>query len=107
MKVQNANTAAPAGKPRFTGWCLDKEDLCVAKLCAFREKDRNFVTALLDTGLVDGEVGQHVGVFEGRVAHTVDGHRPNSKVPTDCIVLWRSAVRPAPTHKQKGAALLE
>lgn len=24
VKVQNANTAAPAGEPRFTGWCLDK-----------------------------------------------------------------------------------
>ena len=34
VKVQNANTAAPAGEPRFTGWCLDKEDLCVAKLVA-------------------------------------------------------------------------
>lgn len=56
MKIQNANTAAPAGEPRFTGWCLDKEDLCVAKLCAFREKDRNFVTALLDAGLVDADV---------------------------------------------------
>ena len=32
VKVQNANTAAPGGEPRFTGWCLDKEDLCVAKL---------------------------------------------------------------------------
>lgn len=53
VKVQNANTAAPAGEPRFTGWCLDKEDLCVAKLCALREKDRNFVGALLDAGLVD------------------------------------------------------
>ena len=31
----------------------DKEDLCVAKLCAHREKDRNFVAALLDAGLVD------------------------------------------------------
>jgi hypothetical protein len=29
---RNANTAAPAGEPRFTGWCLDKGDLCVAKL---------------------------------------------------------------------------
>ena len=38
VKVQNANTASPAGEPQFTGWCLDKEDLCVAKLCAFREK---------------------------------------------------------------------
>jgi hypothetical protein len=56
VKVQNANTAAPAGEPRFTGWCLDKEDLCVAKLCVFREKDRTFVAALLDSGLVDGDV---------------------------------------------------
>jgi hypothetical protein len=56
VKVQNANTAAPTGEPSFTGWCLDKEDLCVAKLCAFREKDRNFVAALLDAGLVDADV---------------------------------------------------
>lgn len=34
VKVQNANTAAAAGEPVFTGWCLDQEDLCVAKLCA-------------------------------------------------------------------------
>lgn len=32
VKIQNANTAAPGGAPRYTGWCLDKEDLCVAKL---------------------------------------------------------------------------
>jgi hypothetical protein len=38
VKVQNANTAAPDGEPQYTGWCLDKEDLCVAKLCAFRER---------------------------------------------------------------------
>jgi hypothetical protein len=56
VKVQNANTAAPNGEQTFTGWCLDKEDLCVAKLCAFREKDRNFVAALLDAGLVDADV---------------------------------------------------
>ncbi len=55
VKVQNANTAAPAGSPRFTGWCLDKGDLCVAKLIAFREKDINFVGALLDDHLVDLE----------------------------------------------------
>lgn len=52
VKVQNANTAAPSGTPQFTGWCLDKEDLCVAKLCAFREKDQNFVAALVQAGLV-------------------------------------------------------
>jgi uncharacterized nucleotidyltransferase DUF6036 len=56
VKVQDANTAAPAGAPQFTGWCLDKEDLCVAKLCAFREKDRNFVAALVSAGLVDAAV---------------------------------------------------
>lgn len=56
VKVQNANTAAPSGEPRFTGWCLDKEDLCVAKLVALREKDRNFVTALLAAKLVDADV---------------------------------------------------
>lgn len=54
--MQNANTAAPSGSPRFTGWCVDKEDLCVAKLCALREKDQNFVAALLDAGLVDADV---------------------------------------------------
>lgn len=53
VKVQNANTAAPSGQPQFTGWCLDKEDLCVAKLVAFRDKDRNFVAALVQVGLVD------------------------------------------------------
>ena len=56
VKVQNPNTAAPGGEPQFTGWCLDKEDLCVAKLYAFREKDRNFVAALLDAHLVDSDV---------------------------------------------------
>lgn len=56
VKVQNANTAAPAGDPRFTGWCLDKEDLCAAKLVALREKDRNFVAALLEANLVDADL---------------------------------------------------
>lgn len=73
VKVQNANTAAPSGAPRFTGWCLDKEDLCVAKLAAFREKDRNFVAALLEANLVDAELiasrlptvpRQHVAIAE-------------------------------------------
>ena len=56
VKVQNSNTAAPGGQPVFTGWCLDKEDLCVAKLCAFREKDRNFVASLVGARLVDREI---------------------------------------------------
>jgi hypothetical protein len=56
VKVQNENTAAPGGHPQYIGWCLDKEDLCVAKLCAFREKDLNFVDALISEGLVDLKV---------------------------------------------------
>ena len=63
MKVQNANTAPPAGEARFTDSCLDKEDLRVAKRIAFREKDLNVVGALLDDRLVDGhEVVRRLGV---------------------------------------------
>lgn len=56
VAVQNANTAAPSGSPRFIGWCVDKEDLCAAKLVALREKDRNFVAALLEADLVDADL---------------------------------------------------
>ena len=69
VKVQNANTAAPSGEPQFTGWCLDKEDLCVAKLCALREKDRNFVIALLSVGLVDP------AIIMARLLNVEDRHR--------------------------------
>jgi hypothetical protein len=54
-RVQNANTAALGGEPHYAGWCLDKEDLCVAKLCAFKEKDQNFVAALIRSALVSRE----------------------------------------------------
>jgi SAM-dependent methyltransferase len=70
VKVQNANTAAPSGEPQFIGWCLDKEDLCVAKLCALREKDENFVDALITAGLVDPHV------IATRLAGLPDPHRP-------------------------------
>ncbi|MGL5830152.1 MAG: DUF6036 family nucleotidyltransferase [Angustibacter sp.] len=56
VRVSNANTSAPGGEPQFSGLCLNKEDLCVAKLCALREKDRNFVNALLDANLVDRRI---------------------------------------------------
>ena len=52
VKVQNANTAPPDGKTEFTGSCLERHDLCASKLCAFREKDINFVFALLEASLV-------------------------------------------------------
>src|SRR3954468_5544532 len=56
VKVQNENTAAPRRPPAVHRLVLDKEDLCVAKLCAFREKDRNSVDALISDGLVDVRV---------------------------------------------------
>lgn len=56
VEAQNANTAAPSGTPEFTGLCLERHDLCASKLCAFREKDRNFVASLLDAELVDADV---------------------------------------------------
>ena len=71
VPVQNANTAAPSGRPQFIGWCLDPEDLCVAKLCAHREKDLNFVRALHTAELVDATVmAQRLGQVEAR------HHRP-------------------------------
>ena len=66
VKVQNSNTASPDGKPEFTGWCLEKHDLCASKLCAFREKDINFVSALLEAGLVDA------GTIAERLRHSPD-----------------------------------
>lgn len=83
VKVQNANTAAPSGEPKFTGWCLDKEDLCVAKLCAFREKDQHFVAALLDAGLVDAEV------VARRLAAVPGRHLP----ATERALAWLAARR--------------
>lgn len=53
VKVANDNTTADDGQRRFTGWCLERHDLCVAKLVALREKDVNFVAALIIAGLVE------------------------------------------------------
>jgi hypothetical protein len=54
--VCNELTRDPATGEQYTGLCLDPADLCVAKLCAGREKDRAFVSALFDSGLVDREI---------------------------------------------------
>jgi hypothetical protein len=86
VKVQNANTAAPAGQPQFTGWCLDKEDLCVAKLCAFREKDRNFVAALLEAGLVDA------GLILERLLSVEERRRPDADRAVAWLESWKGVV---------------
>ncbi|QTV80576.1 DUF6036 family nucleotidyltransferase [Microbacterium sp. NIBRBAC000506063] len=73
IRVQNANTAAPAGKPVFTGWCLERHDLCVAKLCAFREKDQNFVLALASAGLISTEIiVERLGTIAAHGRETAD-----------------------------------
>ena len=77
--MQNANTAAPDGEPQYVGWCLDKEDLCVAKLCAFREKDQNFVAALVGAALVERET------VLSRPAAVHERYRPAAKVATDWL----------------------
>jgi len=67
-----------------TCWCLDKEDLCVAKLCALREKDQNFVAALLDAGLVDSDLiatrlNSVPDRFEANAARATDWLRSRSR----------------------------
>jgi hypothetical protein len=67
---------------QFTGWCLGKEDLCVAKLCAFREKDQNFVSALLKAGLVDS------GVIAVRLATVPDRYRSSAERAAVWLASW-------------------
>ena len=83
VKVQNANTAAASGEPQLTGWCLDKEDLCVAKLCALREKDRRFVAALIRAGLVDP------GTIIARLSTVEPRHRGLAERAADWLGSWR------------------
>jgi len=81
IKVQNANTAAPSGSPQFTGWCLDKEDLCVAKLIAFREKDLNFASSLLRANLVNADlIGLRLGTVsrQGSISQQSSRHSHGS-----------------------------
>jgi len=85
VKVQNDNTAAPSGDPRFTGWCLDPEDLCVSKLCAFREKDVNFVRALLGAGLVSADV----------IVHRLESVAPERAAAVERATAWVRATRDA------------
>lgn len=75
VKVQNANTAAPPVIPN-SSVCLDKEDLCVAKLCAFRPKDQKFVQALIQEHLVDPVViTDRLGTVDARYTADHFGER--------------------------------
>jgi hypothetical protein len=84
VAVQNANTAAPGGDPQYTGLCLDPEDLCVAKLCAFREKDRLYVAALLDASppIV------HASLIVERLAEVEPEHRRAADNAIKWLDMW-------------------
>lgn len=86
VRVQNVNTAAPSGEPQFTGWCVNAADLCVAKLCAFRDKDRNFVAALLGANLVNpDEIGRRLPTVDVRHQAKADAQCAGwSRQPSDC-----------------------
>jgi len=84
VKVQNTNTAPPGGIPQFTGWCLDPHDLCAAKLCAGREKDINFVAALLRAQQI------HSDVLHERLLVMPATHGVSAKRAVD----WLSAFEP-------------
>jgi len=55
----------------------------VANLCAFREKDRRFVAALIDALLVDG------AVIRERLSLVPERYRPQA---TDALV-WLEGIR--------------
>jgi len=48
---------------RATGWCLDPHDLALSKLAAHRGKDKDFVRALIEAGLLD------IDLLDERVIH--------------------------------------
>ena len=56
VSVSNEDTFDVVTGIQYTGWCLDPADCCVAKLCAGRQKDLEFVFALFNAGLVDPEL---------------------------------------------------
>jgi hypothetical protein len=53
VPVRGPGTTSVVTGQVCTGWCLEPHDLSVAKLIAFREKDRRFVSALVRAGLVE------------------------------------------------------
>jgi len=61
IKLSNTNTLG------YTGLCLDPYDLCVSKLFAYREKDIDYVKAVMGADLLD------FCELESRV-NQVDGH---------------------------------
>lgn len=63
-KDRTVDVSDPDRTRGHTGRCLELHDLAVSKLCAFREKDRQFVRVLLVERLVDPSVlGQRIALL--------------------------------------------
>ena len=89
----------PPGHPKSVGLCLEPHDLCAAKLLANREKDRAFVTSLLEAGLVNAKT----------IRARIDALDPNG-VSGDRIQVarkwakWAIEEYPEPKHADNQAA---
>ena len=49
---QHAQLVCNANTRNNSGWCIEAHDLAASKLYAFRDKDREFVRALLQHGMI-------------------------------------------------------
>jgi hypothetical protein len=49
-------TLSPPDHPHISGLCLESHDLCAAKLARNDQKDREFVAALVEEGLVSAVI---------------------------------------------------
>ena len=70
VQVSNASTINPITGQVYSGLCLEPHDLCAAKACALRDKDKNFIRALIEAGIVDR------GVIIERLTHLGDSAQP-------------------------------
>ena len=82
MPVSGPGTTNVVTGQVYTGWCLEPHDLCVAKLCAHREKDLNFVRALIEARLVDP------AIISSRLSTVPEAHRQASLAGQVWLALW-------------------
>ena len=55
-EARTVDVMHPIGTRGYVGRCVESHDLAASKLCAYREKDRDFVRTLLVEGLVDSDL---------------------------------------------------
>jgi len=91
VRVSNASTVDPVNGRVYTGWCLEPYDLCASKACAMRDKDKTFIQALVDAGLVDPLV-----LIE-RLTHVSDAKRAKPAIAWVSSLVGRTS-----THQSLG-----